>query len=166
MLDGINHNTMSKENPKLKKNGGEGTFVGNALRVLAEAGKIVAPTIIDLAANAVGLGDLINVREAIKGDPGITGETEAVLLREIDKDISLEQEITKRWESDNKSELWLPRMIRPMVVANFTILIDIVVVGSMWGKSLAEAFIPLLITMGTTVIGGYFALREYGKTKS
>lgn len=153
------------DNLKLKKNGGTGTVAGNVLRFLAKAGTIVAPTIIDLAADAVGLGDLINLGDAIRADKGITGDTEAVLIQELAKDISAEIQITKRWEADMKSKHWLPNNIRPLVVANFTLLIDIVVISSMWGKPLGEAYLPLLMTMGTTVIGGYFVLREYGKKK-
>jgi hypothetical protein len=59
----------------------------------------------------------------------------------------------------------LPRNIRPLAVANFTLLIDIVILSSMWGKPLGEAYLPLLLTMGMTVIGGYFTLREFGKNK-
>ncbi len=33
------------------------------------------------------------------------------------------------------------------------------------GRPLGEAYLPLVMTMGVTVIGGYFTLREYGKTK-
>jgi len=87
------------------------------------------------------------------------------LLRELDKDISAEKQITKRWESDNKQGHWLPRLIRPLTLANFVILVDIVVLSSIWGKSIDEAFIPLVLTMGVTVIGGYFTVREIGKSK-
>ena len=88
-----------------------------------------------------------------------------ILLRELDKDISAEKQITKRWLSDNKGDHWLPKLIRPLTLANFVILIDIVVISSIWGQSIDEAFLPLLITMGVTVVGGYFTVREIGKSK-
>jgi hypothetical protein len=44
------------KNPKLKKNGGEGTFVGNALRFLAEQGKTISPAILDIAGTITGVG--------------------------------------------------------------------------------------------------------------
>jgi hypothetical protein len=90
-------------------------------------------------------------------------EQKEIIIEGINKDIEQERELTKRWESDNKSQDWLPRNIRPLVVANFTLLIDIVILSSMWGKPLGEAYLPILMTMGVTVIGGYFTLREYGK---
>jgi len=95
-----------------------------------------------------------------------------LLLKELEKDIVVEQEISKReieiskrWEYDMKFGSKLTRNIRPLVVANFTILIDIVIITSQWGMPLGEAYLPLLTTMGITAIGGYFTLREYGKTK-
>ena len=88
-----------------------------------------------------------------------------MLVAEMQKDVEHERELTKRWESDNKSQDWLPRNIRPLAVLNFTLLIDIVILSSMWGKKLGEAYLPLLLTMGMTVIGGYFTLREFGKAK-
>ena len=35
----------------------------------------------------------------------------------------------------------------------------------MWGKPLAESYLPILMTLGVTATGGYFTLREYGKKK-
>ena len=48
---------------------------------------------------------------------------------------------------------------------SIVILTDIVVLSSIWGQSIDEAFIPLVLTMGVTVIGGYFTVREIGKSK-
>ena len=76
-----------------------------------------------------------------------------------------EENITARWVADANSESWLSKNIRPLVVANFTLLIDVVIISSMAGRDLGEAFLPILMTMGITAIGGYFTLREYGKNK-
>ena len=53
-----------------------------------------------------------------------------------------------------------------IVVLNFTVLIDIVIISSMTGKELPDQYLPILMTMGITAIGGYFTLREYGKNKT
>lgn len=76
-----------------------------------------------------------------------------------------EENITSRWDIDSKSESWLSKNIRPLVVANFTLLIDFVLIASQFGRPIAEAYLPILMTMGVTAIGGYFTLREYGKSK-
>ena len=148
-------------NPKARKNGGEGTFLGNALRTL----KDVSPALLEVVGTFVpGIGGLSSITSAILGDKDTPQETKDILLAEVQKDIAVEIEITKRWESDNKSKDWLPRNIRPLVVANFTVLIDIVIMHAMWGRPLGEVYSPILMTMGLTAIGGYFTLREYGKS--
>tara|TARA_R110000822_G_scaffold151854_1_gene290996 strand:+ start:95 stop:553 length:459 start_codon:yes stop_codon:yes gene_type:complete len=148
-------------NPKLIKNGGNGTFFGNLLRGVIKTGKKIGVPLLDAVTN----GSASDIFKAISGDTELSEEDKEMLIAEMQKDIEHERELTKRWESDNKSQDWLPRNIRPVAVLNFTILIDIVVLSSMWGKPLGEAYLPLLLTMGMTVIGGYFTLREFGKNK-
>jgi hypothetical protein len=155
-----NKKTMN-DNPKLKKNGGDGTFFGNLLRGIVKTGKKVGGPLLD----AVSGGVTSDIFKALSGEPNLSTEDKEMLVAEMQKDVEHERELTKRWESDNKSQDWLPRNIRPLVVANFTILIDIVIITSQWGKPLGEAYLPLLMTMGVTAIGGYFTLREFGKTK-
>ncbi len=153
------------DNKKLIKNGGKGTLFGNLLRGALSIGKTLSPNVIGVIANATGIGDVKEITNALFNDPALTEQDVDLLIKEMDKDIIELQEITKRWESDNKSEDWLPRNIRPLVVANFTLLIDVVIIAAMWGKPLGEAYLPILMTMGVTAIGGYFTLREYGKSR-
>ena len=148
-------------NPKLIKNGGNGTFFGNLLRGVVKTGKKIGIPLLD----AVTSGSASDIFKAISGDTELSVEDKEMLIAEMQKDVEHERELTKRWESDNKSEDWLPRNIRPLAVLNFTILIDVVILSSMWGKPLGEVYLPILMTMGLTVIGGYFTLREFGKTK-
>lgn len=149
-------------NPKLIKNGGNGTFFGNLLRGVVKTGKKIGIPLLD----AVTSGSASDIFKAISGDTELSAEDKEMLIAEMQKDVEHERELTKRWESDNKSEDWLPRNIRPLAVLNFTILIDVVILSSMWGKKLGEVYLPILMTMGLTVIGGYFTLREFGKTKN
>ena len=153
------------ENPNKKKNGGDGTFVGNVLRWIVSNGQTIAPDILNAAGTITGIDSLNKLGDMIRGDESLSQSDKDVILRELDKDISAEKQITKRWESDNKQGHWLPRLIRPLTLANFVILVDIVVLSSIWGQSIDEAFIPLVLTMGVTVIGGYFTVREIGKSK-
>ena len=156
---------MANDNPNLKKNGGKGTFVGNALRWLLSTGTTIAPEILNIAGTVTGVDSLNKLGDLIRGDESLSSEDKDIILRGLDRDISSEKQITKRWVSDNKQVHWLPRLIRPLTLANFVILTDIVVLSSIWGQSIDEAFIPLVLTMGVTVIGGYFTVREIGKSK-
>mgnify|MGYP006148427793 CR=1 FL=1 len=155
----------SVENKNKIKNGGDGTFIGNALRWIMSNGVAIAPDILNVAGSVTGINSLNKLGDLIRGDKSIPQSDKDTLLRELDKDISAEKQITKRWISDNKQSHWLPKLIRPLTLANFVILIDIVVLSSIWGESIDEAFIPLVLTMGVTVIGGYFTVREIGKSK-
>lgn len=139
------------------------SFFGRLWRSVASNSIPMGDSII----KAIDGGDASEILSAIAVDKEkkLTVEQKEIMIAELQKDVEHERELTKRWESDNKSQDWLPRNIRPMVVANFTILIDVVIIGSMWGKPLGEAYLPILMTMGVTAIGGYFTLREYGKKK-
>jgi len=147
-------------NPKLRKNGGEGTFFGNLWRSVVKNNIPMGETIV----NAIDGGNITDIFSAIGSDKEMTEAQKEILLSEIQKDVEYERELTKRWELDTKSEDWLPRNVRPLVVANFTLLIDFVLIASQFGRPIAEAYLPLLMTMGVTAIGGYFTVREIGKT--
>jgi len=148
------------KNPKLRKNGGEGTFVGNLLRKMGK--KKTLSDILKVTGNIIK-GDVTEAIDIIMNSGELSEHERELLLKEIELDIVEQQEITKRWEADLKSEHWLPQLIRPLVVANFTILIDVVILSSMWGEPLGENYLPLIMTMGITAIGGYFSVREIGK---
>jgi hypothetical protein len=153
---------MGKDNPKLRKNGGEGTFLGNALRTVVD----ISPELLSIVGTVVpGVEGLSSLIGKVMGDKDTPQATKEFIVEEINKDIAVEQEITKRWVSDNSSKDWLSRNVRPLVVINFTLLIDFVLIGSQFGRPIAEAYLPILMTMGVTAIGGYFTLREFGKSK-
>ena len=137
------------------------TFFGNLWRSVVKNNIPLGDTIV----SAIDGGNALDVIKEISKDSKMSPEQKEIIIEGINKDIEQERELTKRWESDNKSQDWLPRNIRPLAVANFTLLIDIVILSSMWGKPLGEVYLPILMTMGLTVIGGYFTLREFGKNK-
>ena len=145
----------------MDKNKKKRTFFGNLWRSVVKNNIPLGDTIV----SAIDGGSASEVIKAISKDSKMSPEQKEIIVEGINKDIEQERELTKRWESDNKSQDWLPRNIRPLAVANFTLLIDIVILSSMWGKKLGEVYLPILMTMGLTVIGGYFTLREFGKNK-
>ncbi len=143
----------------MEKNKKKRSFFGNLWRSVVKNNIPLGDTIV----SAIDGGDAKEVLKAVSKNREMSPEQKEIIVEGINKDIEQERELTKRWESDNKSQDWLPRNIRPLTVANFTLLIDVVILSSMWGKPLGEAYLPILMTMGVTVIGGYFTLREYGK---
>jgi len=116
------------------------------------------------------LGNLLGKADKIV-DEVITSQEEKMQLKnELQKIIQeqealIEQEVTKRWESDNLQSSWLPRNIRPLVLAwlvvSTTLLIFIdagainFVVDDEW-KSTITAIL-------TITIGAYFGSRGLEK---
>ena len=119
------------------------------------------------------LGNLLGKADKIV-DEVITSQEEKMQLKnELQKIIQeqealIEQEVAKRWESDNLQSSWLPRNIRPLVLAwlvvSTTLLIFIdagaidFVVDDEW-KSTITAIL-------TITIGAYFGSRGLEKIKN
>ena len=110
------------------KNNGKGTFFGNLLRGIAKTGKTVAPKLID----AITGGKVSDIIEAITGDTELTEIEKQMLVKELEQDVIEMQEVTKRWESDNQTDSYLTRNIRPLSLAFLTasmftyIILDII----------------------------------------
>jgi len=149
------------DNPKLKKNGGDGTFFGKLFRSIKKNGINIGQGVL----TAIATGNPTAILGAITSDPNISEEHADIMIAEMQKDIEYEKQLTLRWISDNKQEHWLPKLIRPLVLANYTLLVDVVILNGIWGKPLNEIYMPLILSLAATVTGGYFALREFGKTK-
>jgi len=119
------------------------------------------------------LGNLLGKADKIV-DEVITSQEEKMQLKnELQKIIQeqealIEQEVTKRWESDNLQSSWLPRNIRPLVLAwlvvSTTLLIFIdagainFVVDDEWKSTIT--------TILTITIGAYFGSRGLEKIKN
>lgn len=157
---------MSK-NPKLRKNGGQGTAVGNALRFLVKQGKTISPKILDLAGDITGIESLNELGKAIKGDDGIVQVDKDLLLRELEQDVIEMQEITKRWSSDMTSDSWLSKNIRPLSLAFLTLTLFIYVIldSSLEGFKIAGEWISLLGNLLMLAYGGYFGARTLEKIR-
>lgn len=157
---------MSK-NPKLKKNGGQGTAVGNALRFLVKQGKTISPKILDLAGDLTGIESLKELGDAIKGDDGIVQIDKDLLLRELEQDVIEMQEVTKRWSSDMSSDSWLSKNIRPLSLAFLTLTLFIYVIldSSLEGFKIASEWISLLGNLLMLTYGGYFGARTLEKIR-
>jgi hypothetical protein len=103
------------DNPKLRKNGGEGTKVGNFLRK------------INFAKAAEVVGNLVtgNIKEAIDviadKDNGMTPEEREFALTVMRLDIEEMSSVTKRWQSDMASDSWLSKNVRPLSLIFLTI---------------------------------------------
>ena len=139
----------------------DGTNVGNALRWLVKQGKSVSPTLLDVAGNLTGIKQLSLLGDAIRGDKKLTPEDKDLLLAELNKDISIEQEITKRWVSDSNSDNFASKNIRPYTLAFLLVCMFVFILldSSLDGFKIAPEWIGLLKGLLMTAVGGYFVIR-------
>ena len=139
----------------------DGTNVGNALRWLVKQGKSVSPTLLDVAGNLTGIKQLSLLGDAIRGDKKLTPQDKDLLLAELNKDISIEQEITKRWEADANSDNYASKNIRPFTLAFLLICMFVFIMldSSLEGFKIASEWIGLLKGLLMTAVGGYFVIR-------
>ncbi len=84
-----------------------------------------------------------------------------------DYEVEMEKNITSRWEADMKSDSWLAKNIRPLVLAFLvvsTVLMIFIDAGSI--KFIVEPkWTDLLQLVLITVIGAYFGGRSLEKVK-
>ena len=148
-------------NPKLKKNGGDGTFFGNLLRGIVKTGKSVGAPLLD----AVTGGKISDIFDALTKDNTLTPEEKEMLLKELEQDMIEMQEVTKRWQSDMTSDSWLSKNIRPLSLAFLTLTLFIYVIldSSLEGFTIKTEWVDLLSSLLLVVYGGYFGARAVEK---
>jgi len=122
----------------------------------------------DLLPDAGVLGMVKSLIE--KEDPAVLppeDKEKAIKLLEID--IIEMQEISKRWQSDMKSDSWLSKNTRPMSL----IFLTVMTISFIWVDShgfidftVEQEWISLLKTLTTTVYIAYFGSRGAEKFKS
>ena len=106
-------------------------------------------------------------------DEVVTSQEEKLTLKnELEKILNenrvvIEQEVTKRWQSDMNSDNWLSKSIRPLVLAwlvvstTLLIFIDAGVIQFV----VEDKWVDLLQIVLITVIGAYFGSRGLEKIK-
>lgn len=149
------------DNPKLIKNKGEGTRVGNFLRGV----KDVAPELLSIAGTVTGISALNALGERIKGSDSLTPQNKEIALEMLRLDVAEAQEVSKRWAADMTSDSWLSKNVRPLVLIFLTISMAafIIVDSSTNGFDVKEDWISLLSSLLLLVYGAYFGGRSLEK---
>ena len=109
------------------------------------------------------------VKNLIHKDPVLPAEDKEKALKLLEQDMVEMQEISKRWESDMKSDSWLSKNTRPMSL----IFLTVMTIAFIWVDShetlsftVGQEWISLLKTLTTTVYVAYFGSRGAEKFKS
>ena len=152
---------MANDNPKLKKNGGDGTFVGNFLRGVVN----VSPELLKIAGSVTGVSALSALGERIKGDDSLTSKDKDVALAMIQMDISEAQEVTKRWSADMTSDSYLSKNVRPLALIFLTVSMAVyIVIDSANDNFVVKTeWIDLLSSLLLVIYAAYFGGRSLEK---
>jgi len=78
-----------------------------------------------------------------------------------------QEQVTRRWEADMKSDNWLSKNIRPLTCIFLTAIFVVLSVfdGNIGEFVIQESYIPIYQTLLITVYGAYFAGRSIEKIR-
>ena len=126
------------------------------------------------------LGQLFSggAAELVKGVGGViddlhtSGEEKLEAERKIKElvanyEVEMEKNITSRWEADLKSDSWLSKNVRPLVLIFLiicTMLLIFIDAGTI-NFEVKSSWVDLLQLVLITVIGAYFGGRSFEKVK-
>ena len=116
-------------------------------------------------ASRLGVGDSVEaVAKAIAGDPAAAqkiAELELEMTKvAMDAQKNEDNNVTDRWKSDNQSDGWLNKNIRPATLVYLLSTYNIFALMSAFGHQVNESYVNLLGQWGMLVMTAYFG----GKT--
>ena len=102
-----------------------------------------------------------------------TSKEEAMAAKKAMKEVLIQAEaqaqeqVTRRWEADMKSDNWLSKNIRPLICIFLTAIFVVLSVcdGNIGEFVIQESYIPIYQTLLITVYGAYFAGRSIEKIR-
>lgn len=136
-------------------------------RFLLGSGSKIADIVGDLLPSSGVLGIVKNLID--KEDPKILppeDKEKALKLLELDQ-IEL-QEVSKRWESDMKSDSWLSKNTRPLTLIYLTVVTSIYILLDALDIAfdIDQSWVELLKTLLVTIYVAYFGSRGFEKYSS
>ena len=152
---------MNKENPKSRKSYKEKngtTRVGDFLRSI-NFGNVAE------VVGSVLSGDIKSAIQTLSNSDELSAEQLQMALKELEFDVIEMQEVTKRWVSDNQTDSYMTKNIRPLTLGflTATLFVYIILDSSLEGFSVDEEWIGLLKGLMMLAYGGYFGVRSAEK---
>ena len=137
-----------------------------------KVGKFLQEKLPDVASKFAGVlpddGVLGILKRVVDGSPELSAEDKLEFERlAAEQEISAQEQVTRRWEADAKSDIKLAKYIRPVTLIVLTVFFMVLTVWD--GMDMAfippENYINLLEILMLTVFGAYFAGRTIEKVK-
>ena len=131
-------------------------------KLLLGAAKVINPALGNVLEGVISPGEAI--KEITKADISIEDKIKLQQLIHDQQNKEIE-ETTKRWVSDNSTDSYLTRNIRPLTLAflTLTLFIYIILDSSLQGFKIDPNWIDLLSSLLLLVYGGYFGMRSAEK---
>lgn len=124
-----------------------------------------APSVLDVVGDALpDRGVLGVVKNLVDKDPTLDSESFKAVM---DAEMQAQEQVTRRWEADSKSDVKLAKLIRPVVLL---VILTFYMTLTIW-DGLDHRFMPpenyinLLEILMLTVFGAYFAGRTVEKVR-
>jgi len=138
---------MTNNNPKLRKNGGKGTAIGNFLRKIGKSG--ILKTASNIVGKATGMPFLNAVNNLIQTDDTITQKQKEEALKHYQLDLEAQAkndaQITERHKNDMLSDSWLSKNIRPLsLIASWTLVFVIFVSWLLGYNELPDSYLSII----------------------
>lgn len=103
------------------------------------------------------------VKNLVDLEPNMSAEDRLELERLVMSErVALEAERTRRWEADAKSDSWLSKNTRPLIVLSLVgVLFVFIVLDSLdIAFEVRDSWVTLYEVLIVTAVGGYFTLRS------
>tara|TARA_R110000796_G_scaffold63940_6_gene147941 strand:- start:3763 stop:4224 length:462 start_codon:yes stop_codon:yes gene_type:complete len=127
------------------------------------------PSILGIVGDALpDAGILGIVKTLIEKEPDLAPVDKEHAMKLLEMDINEIQEVSKRWESDMKSDSWLSKNTRPMTLIFLTVSMVIIMLLDSFTVDfkVESAWVDLLKSLLITVYVAYFGSRGAEKFKA
>ena len=129
------------------------------------------PSILGIVGDVLPDAGVLGVVKGLidKEDPAVLPpEDKEKAMKLLELDMIEMQEVSKRWDSDMKSDSWLSKNTRPMSLIFLTIsMVLLILLDSFeWSFSVSTGWVDLLQTLLVTVYVAYFGSRGAEKFQS
>lgn len=121
-----------------------------------------APKVLDAIGDVLpDQGTLGLVKNLISSDSNIEPQDKETAMKLIEQDLIEMENISKRWDSDMKSDSWLSKNTRPLTLIYLTLASTILIVVDSFHTlfDVDTAWVELLKTLLITVYVAYFGSR-------
>lgn len=124
-----------------------------------------APSVLDVVGDVLpDRGVLGVVKNLVDKDPTLDSESFKAVM---DAEIKAQENVTRRWEADAKSDVKLAKLIRPIMLVLLCVFFMVMMIWEGVDPNFRppESYISLLEILMLTVFGAYFAGRTVEKVK-